>query len=140
MCVTSKATLISLFGIRGNKVGSPGRLIERTFTFVAVLPAVSRHRKRQGRKYRNPIHLARQYKQLLDNGTCKSVTTLAKHLEKSRIRVNQMVTLLRLDARVIAEIEALGDPLPRKIVTEHMLRPHVGKPYEEQIKVLEKIR
>ena len=51
-----------------------------------------------------------------------------------------MVTLLQLDARVIAEIEALGDPMPRKIVTERMLRPYVGKPYEDQIKVLEKIR
>jgi len=74
---------------------------------------------------------------MIDNGQVKNQSDLARKLGISRVRVHQMLSLLKLDSLVIKELEKLGDPLKSKIITERMLRSYVNKPYKEQIEILD---
>ncbi len=67
-------------------------------------------------------------------GEVKSEADLARKLGVSRVRVNQIVSLLKLDTQIIKQIEQLGDPLSSQVVTERMLRPYVGLPFKKQKK------
>jgi len=82
--------------------------------------------------YRNPIYLAKDYKQVIANGQAKNQPELARKLGISRARVTQILNLLNLDSFVIQELEKLGDPLKSKIITERMVRPYVDKSSKEQ--------
>ena len=84
------------------------------------------------RLYRNPIYLAREYKQMIDFGEVKSQSELAKLKCISRARVTQILDLLKLDSLIVEELEKLGDPLESRNVTERMLRPYVNKSFQEQ--------
>jgi ParB/RepB/Spo0J family partition protein len=79
------------------------------------------------RIYRNPIYLAREYKQMIDKEHVKNQADLAQKLGISRARVTQILNLLKLDFRIIQDLENLGDTLESKIVTERMLRPYANK-------------
>jgi hypothetical protein len=57
---------------------------------------------------------------------------LARKLRVSRARVTQVLHLLDLDPKVAATIIALGDPLPRRVITERALRPLVDLPVDQQ--------
>ena len=57
---------------------------------------------------------------------------LARKMYMSRARVIQVLRLLELDSKIAATLVALGDPLPRQVITERALRPLVGLPVEEQ--------
>ena len=69
---------------------------------------------------------------MIDSGEVKNQSELAHKLGISRARVTQILSLLKLDSFIIQELEKLGDPLKSKIVTERMMRPHVGKSSKEQ--------
>lgn len=88
------------------------------------------------RPYRNPIAVARDWQRALDDGACASRAALARRLGVSRARVTQVLALLALAPEVLAAIAALGDPLPRPIVSERMLRPLLELPAEEQRRIL----
>jgi DNA repair protein RadC len=79
------------------------------------------------RIYRNPIYLAKEYKKIIDSGEVKNQAELAKIKGISRARVTQILNLLKLDFRIIQDLENLGDTLESKIVTERMLRPYANK-------------
>lgn len=51
-----------------------------------------------------------------------------------------MLALLELSPEVMHAIAALGDPLPRPIVTERMLRPLLKIPVDRQMAGLQAIR
>ena len=85
------------------------------------------------RIYRNPIYLAREYKEIIDNGQIKNQADLARKLCISRARVTHILNLLKLDSTIIRKLEKLGDPFKSKIITERMLRQYVGKSSKEQI-------
>ena len=57
---------------------------------------------------------------------------LARKLGISKVRIHQILSLLKLDSLIIQELEKFGDPLKSKIITEHMLRPYVNKSQQEQ--------
>ena len=80
------------------------------------------------RIYRNPIYLARKYKQMIDNGQVKKQSGLARKLGLSRVRIHQMLSLPKLNPLIIQELEKLGDPLKLNIISERMLQPYVNKP------------
>ncbi len=82
--------------------------------------------------YRNPIYLAREYKQMIDSGEVKSQSELAKLKCISRARVTQILDLLKLDFLIVEELEKLGDPLKSRIITGRMLRTYVNKCPQEQ--------
>lgn len=74
------------------------------------------------RRYRNPIYLAKEWRQALDNGEYASPAALARKLKVSRARVTQILNLLKLPEIVIEKVSAIGDPLPSPLVTERSLR------------------
>jgi len=86
--------------------------------------------------YRNPIYLAREYKQMIDNGQVKNQSGLARKLGISRVCIHQILGLLKIDSLIIQELEKFGDPLKSKIITERMLRPYVNKSFREQKELL----
>ena len=74
---------------------------------------------------------------MINTGQVKSEADLTRKLGISRVRVNQIVRLLKLDSHIIKQIETLGDPLPSQIITERMLRPYIGLPFEKQECILQ---
>ena len=90
--------------------------------------------------YRNPIYLAREYKQMINNGQVKNQSGLARKLVISRARVTQILNLLKLDLSIIQELEKLGNPLKSRIITERMMRPYSNKSFREQKKLLNILR
>ena len=91
-------------------------------------------KSRSKRTYRNPVILAREWKKMLESGKYASQTALARKLGVSRVRVTQVLNLLKLTPEVIEKIAGLGDPLASPVVTERRLRPLVNLPRAEQRK------
>ncbi len=69
---------------------------------------------------------------MIDNGQVKNQSDLARKLGISRVRIHQILGLLKLDSLIIEELEKLGDPLKSRIITERMLRLYVNKSQQEQ--------
>ena len=111
---------------------SPDCNIDRTFTSTFYFPRNTMKANKIARIYRNPIYLAREYKEIIDNRQIKNQADLARKLCISRARVTQILKLLKLDSLIIQELEKFGDPIKSKIITERMLRPYVSKSAKEQ--------
>lgn len=82
--------------------------------------------------YRNPIAVAKEYAHRISSGEAKNESDLAKKLGVSGVRVHQYVSLLNLEASVIQAIETLGDPMPKRLITERRLRLLLKAPKEQQ--------
>jgi ParB-like chromosome segregation protein Spo0J len=92
----------------------------------APLPVSSGARASQyhpAKCYRNPVIVAQDWQQRLDDGAGFSRADLARQLGVSRARVTQVLGLLELAPEEVTVIAALGDPLPQPIVSERLLRP-----------------
>ena len=94
-----------------------------TFYFQTVVKKFPRPKK----TYRNPIYLAKEYKEMIDTSEVKNQAELARIKGISRARVTQILNLLKLDSLIIQELEKIGDPFKARIITERMLRPYVNK-------------
>jgi len=90
--------------------GFPDWNIDRTFTLVFYFPQESMKAKIIKRTYRNPIYLAKEYKEMIDSGKVKNQAGLARMKGISRARVTQILNLLKLDKKLIYELEKFGDP------------------------------
>ena len=64
---------------------------------------------------------------MIDNGQAKNQSYLARKLSISRVRIHQILSLLKLDSLIIQELENFGDLLKSKIITERKLGPYVNK-------------
>jgi len=73
---------------------------------------------------------------MIDHGQVKNQSCLARKLGISRVRIYQILSLLKLDSLIIQELEKLGDPIKPKLITERMLRPYVNKSSKEQKELL----
>jgi len=71
--------------------------------------------------------LVKEYKSMIDSGEVKNQVELARMKSISRARVTQILNLLKIDLKVIKELEKFGDPLESKTITERMLRSYVNK-------------
>jgi len=69
---------------------------------------------------------------MIDNGQMKNQSSLACKFVISRVRINQILSLLKLDTLIVQKLEKFGDPLKSKIITERMLQPYVNKSSQEQ--------
>jgi len=116
---------------------SPDCNIDRTFTSTFYFPQKVTNPNKIKRLYRNPIYLAKEYKEIINSGEVKNQAEVARKLLISRARITQILRLLKLDSLIFQELEKLGDPLKSKIITERMLRPYVNKPFKKQIKILD---
>ena len=112
--------------------GSPDCSIDRTFISTFNFPHKVKKVNQIIRIYRNPIYLARKYKKMIDNSQVKNQSGLARKLGISRVRIHQILGLLKLDSLIVQELEKFGDPLKSKIITERMLRQYVNKSPQEQ--------
>jgi len=69
---------------------------------------------------------------MIDNGQVKNQSCLARKLGISRMRIHQILSLLKLNSVIVQKLEKFGDPLKSRIITERMLRPYVNKSPQEQ--------
>lgn len=76
---------------------------------------------------------------MLSVGECASRADLARKLGMTRARVTQVLGLLELTPEIVDALAALGDPLPKPIVTERGLRSLLDLPATEQKRVLQAI-
>jgi len=113
--------------------GSPDCSIDRTFTSTFYFPKKSKKIKHI---YRNPIFLAREYESLIDKEHVKNQTDLARKLTIYRVRIHQILILLKLDSLIIQELEKFGDPLKTRTISERVLQPYTNKSIKEQKELL----
>ena len=91
------------------------------------------------RLYRNPIALAYEWHGVLATGQHTSRADFARKLGVSRARVTQVLGLLALAPALVQALVALGDPLPKPVVTERSLRSILKLPINEQKQALRRI-
>lgn len=93
--------------------------------------------------YQNPIYTALQWHAMLDKGQFKSKAELGRHFGVSRVRVVQMLNLLKQEPQVIEKLKAAGETFNKKTLGEKTLRPLVcltpAKQMEKISLVLDKI-
>lgn len=73
-----------------------------------------------GKKFRNPVFLAREWQQALNSGDATNAAELARSSKVSRARVTQVLNLLKLSPGALEMITSPGDPLTSQIVTERI--------------------
>ena len=108
---------------KGGKLSSsPCCSIDRTFIYQFYFQVVVKKPSTPKKTYRNPIYLAREYRELIDSGKVKNQAELARKIGISRARVTQILNLLKLDKNIINNFEQIGEPMDRKVVSERELR------------------
>ena len=122
----------------------PGRRGDRTIIWDVFDYVFDADRRRKGRiriirTYRNPIFLAREWAEAMTAGGFRTRRAFAKAIGVSHVRVSQMLGLLELGPGVLRQLEALGDPLHSRAVTERKLRPLAALPEEAQESRIKKI-
>ena len=122
----------------------PSPMAERTLIWDVFDYIFEADRRRMGRikpirTYRNPIFLAREWAEALEAGNFRSQRAFARAIGLSHARVSQVLGLLRLCSDVREDLEALGDPIYSRKVTERKLRPIVNLQNEKQKIRLEKM-
>jgi len=59
---------------------------------------------------------------MIDSRDAKNQAELARIKGISRARVTQILNLLKLDKNIIDQLEQIGDPMDKKIISERELR------------------
>lgn len=98
------------------------------FDYVFEADRRRMRRNRVIRTYQNPIFLAREWAEAMKAGGFPSHRVFAKAVGVSHARVSQMLGLLDLGPEALRRLEALGDPLHSRAVTERKLRPLAALP------------
>jgi hypothetical protein len=107
--------------------GSPDCSIDRTFIYQFYLQTAIKKPSIPRKTYRNPIHLAKEYKEMIDSGEVRNQAELARIKGISRARVTQILNLLKLDKSIIDNLEQIGDPMNKKVISERELRKIIHK-------------
>lgn len=82
-------------------------------------------RERSLRYYRNPIYVAKDNNRMIKFGEVKNQSDLARKFGVSRVRVSQVLSLFKLEVKIIEAIEKLGDPTPVRIITQRIVREYL---------------
>ncbi len=77
---------------------------------------------------------------MIKSGQVKSEADLARKIGISRVRVNHFITLLKLAPEVIQIIEEIGDPMPKRFISERKLRSIVKMTSERQRTIIKNIK
>ena len=112
-------------------------MAERTPIWDVFDYVLEADRRRMGRikpirTYRNPIFLAREWAESMKGGNFRSQRAFARAIGLSHARVSQVLGLLRLCQNTQEALDALGDPLYSRKVTERKLRLIVNLPEDKQ--------
>ena len=91
-----------------------------------------RIRPKPPKTYRNPIFRAKEYARMIESGQAKSESDLARKVGISRVRIWQYTSLLDLNPSLVKAVEALGDPMPKRLITERQLRHMLKDPKEQE--------
>ena len=70
----------------------------------------------------NPVLRALKLKEILDSKKAKSKSELANEMGLSRVRITQIMNLLKLQPKIIQKISSIKDPLVFNFLTERRLR------------------
>lgn len=109
------------------KSGSPDCNIDRTFISTFYFPHKITVPHKTNPIYRNPIYLAKEYKEMIDRSKVKNQAELARLKGISRARVTQILNILKLDKSIIDKLEQIGDPMDKKVISERELRKIIHK-------------
>ena len=96
--------------------------IDRTFIYQFYFKTAIKKTSSPKKTYRNPIYLAKEYKEMINSGHIKNQAKLARIKGVSRARITQILNLLKLDKKVIDHLEQIGDPMENNIFSERKLR------------------
>jgi len=102
--------------------GSPDCNIDRTFVYQFQFKTTVKKPSISKKTYINPIYLAREYKHMIESEEVKNHAELASIKGISRARVTQILNLLKLEKSIIDNIEQIGNPMDRKVISERELR------------------
>jgi biotin operon repressor len=69
---------------------------------------------------------------MIESGLAKNESDLARKVGISRVRIWQYTSLLELNASLVQAVEALGDPMPKRLITERQLRQMLKNPKEQE--------
>ena len=86
--------------------GSPRCSIDRTFIYQFYFQTVVKKYPIPKKTYRNPIYLAKEYKEMIDSGDVKNQAELARIKGISRVRVTQILNLLKPDKSITDKLKA----------------------------------
>ena len=59
---------------------------------------------------------------MIDSGEVKNQAELVRIKSISRARITQILNLLKLDKSIIDNLEQIGDPMDKKVISERELR------------------
>jgi len=100
--------------------GSPDCNIDRTFIYQFYFQTAFKKPSTPKKIYRNTIYLAKEYREMIDIGEVKNKAELARIKGISRARATQIINLLKLDKSIIDNLEQIGDPMNRKLISERI--------------------
>ena len=83
------------------QAGSQSWSERRIFSFVVMLKPELRKIVKSQQTYRNPINLAKEYKEVIKSGQARNEADLAQNIGVSRGTVNHFISILKLAPKVI---------------------------------------
>jgi len=97
------------------------------------------NRDKRIHSWKNPILLALEYKNILENNGFETQTQLANELKISKVRLTHFLNLLKLDPEIISYLSFLEKPTVDRYITERFLRPltQIKFPYQQKKKFFE---
>ena len=87
----------------------------------------------------NPITIALKYQQMYEDADYQTMEKVGQQLGVSRVRVHQMLNLLKLDQRIIDFIKNITNPRQNNFWNEHRLRKIATLPTDKQYDKFQKI-
>lgn len=76
---------------------------------------------------------------MIESGQARNESDLARQIGVSRVTVNHFIALLKLAPEVKETIEKMGDPMPKRYITERKLRSLVKLSSEGQGRIIQKV-
>ena len=87
----------------------------------------------------NPITIALKYQKMYEDSTFRTMEKVGQQLGVSRVRIHQMLNLLKLDKRIIDYIQNITNPRQSNFWNEHRLRRIAVLPKEKQYDKFQKM-
>ncbi|MEI7999086.1 MAG: hypothetical protein WCH62_06230 [Candidatus Omnitrophota bacterium] len=87
----------------------------------------------------NPITIAMKYQEIYNDSDYQSLEKVAQQFGVSRVRIHQMLNLLKLDQRIIEYLMAMTNPTQINYWTEHRLRKLTLLPLQKQYNQFQKL-
>ena len=87
----------------------------------------------------NPISIALKYQKIYEETAHQSMEQVGQQFGVSRVRIHQMLNLLKLNQRIIDFIQNITNPRQSNFWNEHRLRSIAVLPKEKQYDKFQKI-